>query len=78
MTNAYFRTVNENGGGYVKRAPATRSTAQVESELFDAECDLKSAKVAADCNDGQDGTAYKVERLAKQIADLRAELAEGK
>jgi len=76
MTNAaYFKTVNENGGGYAKRAPAARSKARIECELFDAESDLESAKINADYKDGQDGTAYKVERLEKQVAALKAELA---
>lgn len=75
MSNNYWKTVNENGGGYVKRAPATRSKGQIDCELSGAKIDLASAIVDASYKNGIDGTAYKVERLQKRVADLTAELA---
>ena len=71
---AYWNTVNEGGEGYVKQAPAVRSNDEIEFDLMDAERDLKSAKANAAYKDGQDGTAYKVECLEKQVAALKSEL----
>ena len=75
MTNNYWKTVNENGGGYVKRAPAARSKSQVECELFGVKTDLASAITNAAYKNNEDGTGYKVERLQKRVAELSAELA---
>lgn len=74
MNASYWNTVNEGGEGYVQRAPAARSKEQIECDLFEAECDLKSAKINAAYKDGEDGTAYKVERLEKQVEALKAEM----
>lgn len=74
MNANYWNTVNEGGEGYVKRAPAIRSKDEIEFDLMDAERDLKSAKIDASYKDGQDGTDYKVERLEKKVAELKAEM----
>lgn len=75
MNANYWNTVNEGGEGYVHQAPEKRSTAQIECELLGAEDELKSAKINAAYKDGQDGTAYKVERLQKKVAALKAEMS---
>jgi len=74
MNAAYWNAVNEGGEGYVKHAPTPRSSNEVEFDLRDAERDLASAKVNAAYKGGEDGTAYKVERLEAKITKLRAEL----
>ena len=75
MSNSYWKTVNENGGGYVKRAATVRSKAQVEFDLSDAKRDLASAIIDAEYRDGEEGSAYKVERLQKLVASLESELS---
>lgn len=75
MNANYWNTVNEGGEGYVKRAPATRSREEVEFDLWDAERDLKSAKINAAYKNNEDGSDYKVERLEAKILKLRAELS---
>lgn len=75
MNANYWNTVNEGGEGYVCQAPEKRSTAQIECEILDAEDELKSAKINADYKDSLDGTAYKVERLEKKVAALKAEIS---
>jgi phage-related protein (TIGR01555 family) len=74
MPDSYWKTVNEGGGGYVKRETASRSKDEVEFDLKDVERDLTSAKIDASYKDGEDGTANKVERLEKRVAELKAEL----
>ena len=76
MTSAnYFKTVNENGGGYVKRAPAARSKGRISCDLDEARNDLKSAMINAEYKNSEDGTDYKVERLTARVAALELELA---
>ena len=75
MDNTYFKTVNENGGGYVKTKPVARSKGRISCDLDEAKSDLKSAIVNAAYKNNEDGTGYKVERLTARVADLTAELA---
>ena len=72
---SYWKTVNENGGGYVHRTPAARSQAQIKSDLCEVERDLEEAIINAAYKDGQDGTAAKVQRLQTRLQALQAELA---
>lgn len=72
---SYWKTVNENGGGYSRPAPAARSQAQIKSDLFEVERDLEEAIINAAYKDGQDGTAAKVQRLQTRLQALQAELA---
>jgi hypothetical protein len=72
---SYWKTVNENGGGYVHRAPAARSKAQIASDICEVKRDLEEAIINAAYKDGQDGTAYKVQRLQTRLQCLQAELA---
>jgi len=71
----YWKTVNENGGGYVHRAPAARSKAQIKLDISEVQRDLEEAIINAAYKDGQDGTAYKVQRLQTRLQTLQAELA---
>jgi hypothetical protein len=73
--NAYFKTVNENGGGYAPRPVAARSKGRISCDLDEAKNDLKSAIINAAYKNGEDGTAYKVERLQTRVAALEIELA---
>ena len=75
MSTNYWKTVNENGGGYVNRPTATRSKGRISCDLDEAKNDLKSAIANAAYKDGNDGTAHKVERLTARVAALEAELA---
>lgn len=75
MNTNYFKTVNENGGGYVKAALAKRSKGRISVDLDEAKADLKSAIVNAAYKNNEDGSDYKVERLTLRVAELTAELA---
>ena len=75
MNTNYFKTVNENGGGYVKTKPAARSKGRISCDLDEAKSDLKSAIINAADHNNEDGTGYKVERLSARVAELTAELA---
>ena len=75
MSTNYWKTVNENGGGYVKRAPDVRSKSRIECDLSEAKIDLASAIVNAAYKNNEDGTGYKVERLQKKVDELTIELA---
>jgi hypothetical protein len=74
-TSTYFKTVNENGGGYVKQSTPARSKGRITCDLMEAQSDLKSAIVNADYRNGEDGTAHKVERLTALVASLKQELS---
>ena len=75
MNTNYFKTVNENGGGYVKTKPVVRCKSRISCDLYEAKSDLKSAIVNAAYKNNEDGTGYKVERLTARVAELTAELA---